>query len=75
MNFNFECDETDGLVLIDESFLNEINEEILYSLDIFLDRYGKSELIYDFPDEDWNSVRQRESKRLKEFCNSVFDIS
>ena len=70
MKFNFECDEMDGLVLIDEGYLNEIDDDILYAFDIFLDRYGKSELVYDFPNKNWASVRERESIKLKEFCNS-----
>lgn len=70
MEFCFECEETDGLVLIDESYLDEIDEEILYALDIILDRYGKSELIYDFPNEKWDIVRERETAKLREFCNS-----
>lgn len=69
MKFNYNCNEIDGLVLIDEKYLDEINEELLYALDIFLDRYGKSELIYDFPDEEWAVVRARETEGLKSFCN------
>lgn len=70
MKYTFECDEMDGLVLIDEYYLDKFNEEILYSFDIFLDRYGESELVYDFPDEKWDDVRERESKNFLEFCNS-----
>ena len=70
MKFNYECEETDGLVLIDENNLCELNDELLYAMDIFLDRYGKSELIYDFPDEKWELVRKRETLILEEFCNA-----
>lgn len=70
MKYTFECDEMDGLVLIDQYYLDKFNEEILYSFDIFLDRYGKSELVYDFPDEKWDDVHERESKKFLEFCNS-----
>lgn len=68
MKFQFECDQRDGLVLIDETFLNELNSDLLYEFDILLDRYGKSELIYDFPNEKWDIVRERETSEL--FCNS-----
>lgn len=70
MKFNFECEEIDGLVLIDEKYLCEIKDELLYAMDIFLDYYGKSELIYDFPDEKWELVRKRETIALEEFCNT-----
>ncbi len=60
----------DGLVLIDEEYLDKIDDELLRELDIFIDYYGKSELVYDFPDENWNDVRKRETKELVEFCNS-----
>ncbi len=70
MKFTYECDGMDGLILVDKKYLDEINETILYELDIFLDRYGKSELVYDFPDEKWEDVRKRETKDLIEFCNS-----
>lgn len=62
--------ECDGLVLIDESFLEEMNDELLYSMEILLDVSGKSELVYDFPEEKWEVVRERESKLIKDFCNS-----
>lgn len=70
MEYIFKCDDMDGLVLIDEYYLDKFNEEILYSFDIFLDPYGKSELVYDFPDEEWKNVYNRESKKFLEFCNS-----
>ena len=70
MRFSYECDGMDGLVLIDEQYLKEIDERLLSELDIFLDRYGKSELVYDFPDEKWEDVRKRETKKLYEFCNN-----
>lgn len=70
MKFNFECNEFDGLVIIDESHLNDIDDELIYALDIFLDPYGRSELVYDFSNENWDDVRERETVKLKEFCNS-----
>lgn len=70
MRFNYECDGMDGLILIDEKYLSEFNDVLLSELDIFLDYYGKSELVYDFPNEKWEDVRKRETKELIEFCNS-----
>ncbi|MDE7182231.1 MAG: hypothetical protein K2O41_04260 [Clostridia bacterium] len=70
MKFKFECDDLDGLVLIDKSYLSELNDDMIYALDVLLDSQGQSELIYDFPNEEWSTVRARETKHLREFCNS-----
>lgn len=53
---------------MDESFLAELNSEMLYSLDILLDPLGTSELAFDFPDEEWGTVSMRETKQIREFC-------
>lgn len=34
MKFSIEYDICDGLVLIDESILNEFNDELLYAMDL-----------------------------------------
>ena len=69
MKYTLDCDMQDGLVFIDESYLSELNDdELLYEMDILLDSSGQSELIFDFPDEDWDIVRQRETERIREFC-------
>ena len=39
---------TNTLILIDKKFLNELNDSFLHALDIYLDKTGKTELIYDF---------------------------
>lgn len=70
MKFIAECDGFDRLVLMDQSYIGEMNSELLYSMDILLDRHGKSELIFDFPSENWEIVRERESNAIKSFCNS-----
>ena len=70
MKFSYECDGMDALILIDKNYLNELNDELLGELDILLDRYGKSELVYDFPNERWEDVWKRETKEIVEFCNS-----
>lgn len=68
MNFILDCDIMDGLVLIDKSRLKELDFDLLCSFEILLDEFGKSELIYDFPGEEWETVRARETKLIKEFC-------
>lgn len=68
MKFNYKHDDPDGLVLIDEYYFKELNDDILYSFEIFLDSKGTTELIYDFPDEKWEVVRERESAVFKDFC-------
>lgn len=70
MKFDYICDDLpDGLVLMDKVYFDELNEDMLYSFEIMLDREGRTELIYDFPEEDWGTVWERESKRIIEFCN------
>lgn len=70
MKFELTCEDMDGLVLIDQSYLNELDFDTLYAMEILLDISGRSELIYDFPDEAWPEVRARETKSIREFCNS-----
>lgn len=70
MKFHIECDECDGLILLDKNNLEKLNDEILYEMDILLDFSGKTELVYDFPNEKWQDVRKRESKHIKNFCNN-----
>ena len=70
MNYTLCCDRMDGLVFIDESYLSELNnDDLLYAMDILLDSSGTSELIFDFADEDWDTVRQRETESIREFCS------
>ena len=70
MKFDFICDNMpDGLVLMDEAYFEEFNEDILYSFEIWLDREGETELIYDFSGEDWETVWERESALIKAFCD------
>lgn len=68
MDFLLELDEADGLILIDESYLSELNDDMLYAMDILLDPFGRSELVYDFPDEKWETVRTRETNPIRGFC-------
>ncbi len=71
MKFDYICDNLpDGLVLIDEAFLGELNEDMLYSFEILLDREGRTELTYDFEGEDWGTVWERETVLIKDFCNA-----
>ena len=69
MKYTLDCDMLDGLVFIDESYLSELSDaDLLYEMDILLDSSGTSELICDFPNEDWDVVRQRETEQIREFC-------
>lgn len=70
MKFILECDGIDGLVLMDKSYMSEMNQDLLNSMDYYLDYNGKTELKYDFPLEQWESVRNRESNFVRKFCNS-----
>ena len=69
MKFILDCDdEMDGLIFIDKSYLAELNSDMLYAMDVLLDPFGKTELVFDFPNEAWDIVRARETKRIREFC-------
>lgn len=69
MQFVLECDRMDGLVFIDKGYLTELDSDMLYAMDILLDVPGTSELIFDFPGEAWDTVRLRETKPIREFCD------
>lgn len=69
MKFSYIPDGIDGLVLTDMEYLKELDSRLLYELDILLDRYGESELAYDFPGE-WKDAWKRETREIVEFCNS-----
>ena len=69
MKYTLDCEILDGLIFIDESYLSELKDaDLLYEMDILLDVSGSSELICDFPNEDWDTVRQRETGGIREFC-------
>lgn len=70
MKFHLDCGYMEGFVLMDQSYLKELDSDLLYAMDILLDISGKSELIYDFPGETWRDVRARETQSIREFCNS-----
>lgn len=62
MEVHVQSDMTDGIVLLDPAVFKKMDENILRAMDIFLDKNGESELVYDFPDEEWEKVYVRESK-------------
>lgn len=70
MKFIVECDGANALVFMDKSYIREMNEELLGSMDFLVDYYGETELKFDFPEEDWKVVRTRESNLIRNFCNS-----
>lgn len=68
MKFQLQCDDMDALALIDRGYLKEFDDDLLYAMDIFLDPSGRSELIYDFPGEDWETVWERETEPVRKLC-------
>ena len=71
MKFDIDCGyNCGGMVLIDKSFLKELDDTLLYAMELLLDIKGRSELICDFAGEEWNMVRRRETEPVQEFCNS-----
>lgn len=60
---------TDGIVIVDPYFLEQMNEDILNAMNIYLDPQGITELADDFPGEDWNDVYKRETAPLRAFAD------
>lgn len=67
--FKFNCDFEDGLMLIDQEHLKLLEFEHLDSLNITLDIEGKTTLTFDFPEEEWSAVWERESTVIRNFAN------
>ena len=44
MKFTVECDMMNGLILIDEGYLSELNDDLLYAMEILLDLSGTSKV-------------------------------
>ena len=70
MKFEVQCDINDGIVLMDPAYFKDMNEDILNAMNIFLDPNDVTELVDDFPDEEWTEVYERETAPLKEFIES-----
>lgn len=70
MEFQLECDDSDALVLIDPGYFSDLDDDLLYSMDILLDPLGRSELIFDYPGEDWKTVWERETKPVLELSGA-----
>jgi hypothetical protein len=69
IHFLFKSDGSDGLLLIDKANLPKLTGEHLAALDILLDREGETELRFDFPQEAWSDVWNRESASIRDFLN------
>ena len=70
MRIEYEISFVDALVIIDPERFKEMDEEFLYAFDIFLDKEGESELVYDFPGEDWKEVWDRETAVVRDFIKN-----
>ena len=80
MKIEYEISFVDALVIIDPERFKEMDEEFLYAFDIFLDKEGESELVCDFPGEDWKEVWDRETAVVQDFieksnmCSCLNDL-
>ena len=70
MQIHVQSDCPEGIVLIDPAFFEKMDEDILRAMDIFIDKDGESELVYDFPGEDWKTVYERETKPFVSFVKN-----
>ena len=70
MKVHVQIDLMDGIVLADPTLFEKMDENILRAMDIYLDKNGESELVYDFPGEEWETVYARESRPFVSFVES-----
>jgi hypothetical protein len=70
MVLNLKCDLDGGLIIADLEVLRNLDESMLYAMDIALDPAGKTDLKCDYPGEDWAEVWERETNLLAEACGS-----
>ena len=70
MQINVQSEWPEGVVLIDPAFFEKMDENILRAMDIYIDKDGESELVYDFPGEDWKTVYERETKPFRSFAEN-----
>lgn len=70
MNIEYQISFVDALAIIDPAVFSEMDEEFLYAFDIFLDKDGESELVFDFPGEEWNEVWNRETRCVRDFIEA-----
>jgi hypothetical protein len=70
MQIHAQSEWPEGVVLIDPAFFEKMDENILRAMDIFIDKDGESELVYDFPEEDWKTVYERETKPFISFVEN-----
>lgn len=68
----FYCDicGCGGLLISSKQWFDNLSENLSYSLEIVLDVDGRSELIFDFPDQPWNDVWKLEANKWLSFTNS-----
>ena len=70
MKVHVKIDLMDGIILADPNLFEKMDENILIAIDIYLDKNGESELVYDFPGEEWETVYVRESRPFVSFVES-----
>lgn len=70
MKIEYAISFIDALIIIEPERFKEMDEEFLYAFDIFLDSDGESELICDFPGENWAEVWDRETKIVQNFIQN-----
>lgn len=63
-------DSSGGILVGEPIILKELDEELLFSMSIAVDFEGTTELVYDYPDEDWPTVWQRETEPVMKMCNA-----
>lgn len=68
----FYCDicGCGGLLISSKQWFDNLSEELDYSLSIVIDVDGKTDQIFDFPDQSWNNVWTLEANKWLSLTNS-----
>src|SRR5262249_17764764 len=64
-----QCELDGGLIVADRDKLHGGDWNLLEEFTVALDVQGKSDVVYDFPGEDWKTVWRRETAGRVERCN------
>jgi hypothetical protein len=67
-SFDLECDGYGGIVLIEKDKVKSLSKEIGAVLNVVIDVEGRSDLVSDYPGENWQDVWAKELDNLRSIC-------
>ena len=69
-NFNLECDGSGGIVLIEKDIVSTLSKELAAILNVVIDVNGQTELVFDYPGQEWRDVWSNELRNLNDSVKS-----